>query len=73
MSVSQAKITLKLTLSLSFLFYVVGIKEFKLDTFRITDHEMFYEMVVLCIICLDMFMFISFPLNGFLKSNYNQY
>ena len=49
MNVSQAKITLKITLSLSFLFYVESIKEFKLDTFRINDGEMSYEMVVLCV------------------------
>ena len=41
MNVSRAKITLKLTLSLRFFLYVAGIKEYKLDTFCITDCEMF--------------------------------
>ena len=48
-NVSRAKITLKITLSLSFLFYVKSIKEFKLDTFRINDRRMSYEVVVLCV------------------------
>ena len=47
MNVSRAKITLKLTLSLRFFLYVVGIEEYKLDTFCITDCEMFYEMIAL--------------------------
>ena len=48
MNVSRSKITLKLILSLSFLFYIADIKEFKSDTFDITDHEIIYEMVALC-------------------------
>ena len=28
-------------------FYVAGIEEYKLDTFCITDYEMFYEMIAL--------------------------
>ena len=49
MNVSRAKITLKITLSLGFLFYVESIEEFKLDTFCINNCETSYEMVVLCI------------------------
>ena len=45
---SPRKITLKITLSLSFLFYVEGIKEFNSDAFRITDHKINYLMKWLC-------------------------
>ena len=44
-----SKITLKLTLKLSFLLCVASIEEYKLDTFCITGCEMFYEMVALCV------------------------
>ena len=47
MNVSRAKITSKLTLSLRFFLYVAGVQEYKLDTFCITDCEMFYEMIAL--------------------------
>ena len=41
MNISQAKITVEVFL------YVAGIEEYKLDTFCITDCEMFYEMIAL--------------------------
>ena len=47
MFLGQQKITLKLTWSLRVFLYVVGIEEYKLDTFCIIDCEMFYEMIVL--------------------------
>ena len=47
MNVSWVKINLKLTLSLRFFLYVVGIEEYKLDTLCITDCKMYYEMIAL--------------------------
>ena len=43
MNVSRVKITLKLTLSLTFFLYVAGIEEYELVTFCITDCEMFMK------------------------------
>ena len=51
MNVSRSKITFELDHPvIEFFLYVASIEEYKLDTFRITSgHEMFYEMVVLCV------------------------
>ena len=49
MNVSRAKITseLEFHLVIKGFLYVAGIEEYKLDTFCITDCEMFYEMIAL--------------------------